>query len=243
MIAVCGMASLAHAQELIRVTYSASAVFTGTTTPSGGNIGDLPPGQSVRFQVSLQALLNGTNAIGQTTTYTPPPPPGVGTIRGLSYFVYSLVTSGGSAAGTWYSRSIGAPFTSGANTGTIADGGATLNNLGGSQFVVPGATANGTNPVAAAFVGYWTPNDYNATRILNFRMQAGNAVPGGQEDALLVQYGNLPESGDPEYINKFVATDFGQGINVGIDIPAPAGAPVLVVGAMLARRRQRQPVP
>lgn len=237
VIAVCGMAAAGQAQELIRVTYSASTVIAGTTTPSGGFIGDLAPGEGVRFQVTLQALRNGTNAIGQTTTYTPPPPPGTGTIRGLGSFLYDFVTDAVDATGTWYSRSISAPFTAGVSTGTVASGGATLTNLGGSQFPAPGTTASGTNPVAAAFVGYWTPNSYSP-RFINFRMQSGSAAPTDQDDYLLVQYGSVPETNDPLYTSKYVTTDFGQGINIGINIPAPASAPVLVIcGLLLGRRR------
>jgi hypothetical protein len=240
---VCGLAPIAGAQELIRVNYSAIAVITGTMTPTGSLIGDLPPGQSVRFQVSLQALVNGTSAIGQTTTYTPPPPPGVGTIRGLGSFLYDFVTSGGSAAGNWYGRSISVPFTTAASTGTIANAGASLLNLGGTQFPAPGGTANGVNPVSAAFVGCWTPNDYNTPRFLNFRMQPGGGAPAGQANSLLVQYGNEPESNDPLYINKYVTTDFGQGVIVGLDVPAPAGTPMFALGALWLTRRKRQAVP
>lgn len=129
-------------------------------------------------------------------------------------------------------------------TGTIGDGGATVANIGGLQFVPPGATANGVNPVASAFVGYWTPNSY-ASRWVYFQMRPGSAAPTGQQNSLIVQFDVNPETGDPIYAGKFVPTDFGQGISIGIAIPAPGGMTVVGFGAFACMRRRRtsQPVP
>lgn len=101
ILATCGLAAAAHAQEYFRVSYSAITVFAGTTTPSNGNINDLRADEGIRFRIGIEALLNGTSAIGQTTTFTPPPQPGSGTIRALGSFVYSFVGMN-DATGAWY---------------------------------------------------------------------------------------------------------------------------------------------
>lgn len=234
--AACGLAGAAQAQELIRVSYQYSEVQTGTTIPSTENPFDLGPGESVRIQVSLTALRNGTNAIGQTTTYPAPPPPGTGTIRGLSSFLYNLVGDS-DATGSWYGRLVSTPFLSGASTGTIQNGGAKLANVGGSQFIAPGATASGVNPVAAAFVGFWTPSSYSS-RFVTFRMEAGD-FSFGHVNSVLIQYGMTSKGGFADYIGKELDSDFGNGVTIPINIPGPAAPTLFAVASLTLSRRRR----
>lgn len=247
LAALAGLAAAAHAQELIRVTYSWQEVLTGTTVVVTNPNSICDPGESARISLNIQALINGTNAVGQTTTYTPPPPPGAGTVRGISSMVYNLratnVQGGGNPAfGTWGPRTISNVLSAGAFTGTVMNNGALLDSFGGGQFVAPGGTAISTNPINNAFRGVWTPSSFNAD--VRFFVEPGTAVPTGQQNGMLVAFGTTQvDPSDPStwyenYLSKYVATDYGNGLYIPI-IPAPTGAAVLGVGAVVALRRRR----
>jgi hypothetical protein len=239
------MAAAAQAQETIRVSYTWLEVQGLTTTPVTNPNSVLDPGEGARISISLQALINGTSAIGQTTNYNPPPPPGAGTVRGIASMVYNMSGDNGAstAAGSWGPRSISSLLTTGAFTGNITNGGATVDSFGGAQFIAPGGTANSANPIANAFRGVWQPSSY-AARTVNFKGQAGSAVPAGQQNGLLVAYGIF--EGDPtdpttwydQLVTKYVATDFQNGINIPI-APAPSSVALLGLGALVAGRRRR----
>jgi hypothetical protein len=247
LAATAGLPAAAAAQELIRVTYSWQEVAGLTTTPVTNPNSILDPGEGARISLQLDALINGSNAVGQTTTYTPPPPPGAGTVRGLASFLYNLRGDGGAAtaAGSWGNRTvrilsgIGEPY-----AGTVLLNGALVDSFGGGQFVAPGGTANSLNPVADAFRGVWKPTDYSP-RSVNWLAEPGTATPAGQHNGILVSYGiTRPDPNDPttwydNYLNKYISSDFGNGISIPI-APAPSSASILAgfAAASLGRRRR-----
>lgn len=247
LAAVAGLASMAQAQELIRVSYSWLEVVGATTVAVTGAAANsvVEPGEGARISLSIQALINGTNAVGQTTSYTPPPPPGSGTVRGIASMIYNLSGDLGAAtaAGTWGTRSISGTLSAGAFTGNILNSGATIDSLGGGQFVAPGGTAISTNPIANAFRGVWQPSSY-ANRTVNFKASPGTAAPSGQQNGMLVSYNVF--QGDPsdpttwydQLLTKYVGSDFQNGINIPI-APAPSSVALLGLGALVAGRRRR----
>ncbi len=247
LAAVAGLASMAQAQELIRVSYSWLEVVGATTVAVTGAAANsvVEPGEGARISLSIQALINGTNAVGQTTTYTPPPPPGNGTVRGIASMIYNLSGDLGAAtaAGTWGTRSISGSLSAGAFTGNVTHAGATIDSLGGGQFVAPGGTAISTNPIANAFRGVWQPSSY-ANRTVNFKASPGTAAPSGQQNGMLVAYGIF--QGDPtdpttwydQLLTKYVGSDFQNGLNIPI-APAPSSVALLGLGALVAGRRRR----
>ena len=243
LAAVAGLASMAQAQELIKVTYSWVEVTAGTTTAVANPNSVVDPGEGARISISIQALINGTSAIGQTTTYTPPPPPGNGTVRGIASMIYNFDGTGSDATGTWGPRSINGVLSAGAFTGNSLNGGATLDSFGGGQFVAPGGSANSTNPIANAFRGVWTPTSY-VGRTVNWKCSPGTAAPTGQQNGMMLAYGvQQPDPSDPttwfdDLYTKYVGSDFQNGINIPI-APAPSSVALLGLGALVAGRRRR----
>jgi len=237
---VCGTTGVVSAQEYMKVSYQASVVQAGTTNPGTSFTYDLWPGDGIRLQVNLTLLRNGTSAIGQTTTLNQPPLPNFGTIAGIGSFLYDLYGLH-DATGMWYGRSVSGILSTGASTGTVSAGGSLISNIGGSQFLFPGTTANATNPIVGAFVGYWVPNSYSS-RWVYFQMRPGSAAPPGQQNSEAIKYGNDPGTGDPQYAFKYLDTDFGLGLDIGIGIPAPSSLAAFGLAGWMTRRR-RQPVP
>ena len=247
LAAVAGLASMAQAQELIRVSYSWLEVVGATTTPVTGAAANsvVDPGEGARISISIQALINGTSAVGQTATYTPPPPPGTGTVRGIASMIYNFVGDNGaaSAQGTWGTRSIAGALSTGAFTGNSLSGGAVLDSFGGGQFVAPGGSAISTNPISNAFRGVWQPTSY-VNRTVNWKCAPGTAAPSGQQNGMLVAYGvTQPDPSDPttwydNLLTKYVGSDFQNGINIPV-APAPSSVALLGLGALVAGRRRR----
>src|SRR5262249_24952769 len=150
------------------------------------------PGEGALIHLPIMALHNGINAIGQTTTFVPPPPPGSGTIRAVGSFNYVLAGDNGAstAAGSWSNRSISAILSAGSFTGNPSSNGAALNSVGGAQFFSPGQTADATNPISDAFRGAWTPSSY-LPRMVVFRASGeSTGVPPVQSSSFIVQYGS-----------------------------------------------------
>jgi hypothetical protein len=248
VVAAAGLAVEARGQEVMRVSYSWSEVVAGTLTPVASPNSVLEPGEGARIGLNIFATRNGVDAIGQTTTYPTPPPPGVGTVRGVGSFIYNLNGDNGSSScvGTWSNRAISPLLSVGAFGGTILNGGATLDSLGGGVFLAPGQTANGTNPIVDAFRGVWTPNSYTSRTVI-FRA-SGSAGPSGQWNSIVVQYGSgLVDPTDPTteyalYVTKYLATDFTGGVVIPISpVPGPGVACVIGVGAAWLIRRKRTP--
>lgn len=243
LVAVAGLANMAQAQELIKVTYSWLEVQAGTVTPVANPNSVVDPGEGARISISIQALINGTNAVGQTTTYTPPPPPGNGTVRGIASMIYNFNGTGSDATGTWGPRSISGTLSAGAFTGNSLSGGAVLDSFGGGQFVAPGGSANATNPIANAFRGVWTPTSY-VGRTVNWKCSPGTAAPANQQNGMMLAYSvEQPDPSDPttwfdNLYTKYVGSDFQTGINIPI-APAPSSVALLGLGALVAGRRRR----
>lgn len=244
MAAAAGCAAAAHArQDLMRVSYSWTEVVGGTTTPVLSPNSILDPGEGALIGINLFATVNGANAIGQTTTYTPPPPPGVGTVRGIGSFFYTLNGTGYLPQGSWTSLRVSPLLNIANQIGTPGAGGATVADFGGGQFLPPGTTANETNPVATAWRGVWTPTSF-AVRTVNFKATFSQAVGLEQCSGFMVNTGIAyldptdPTTAYPQYIVKYVDTDFGAGVNINL-FPAPSGVWVLGgLGAWLGRRRR-----
>jgi hypothetical protein len=243
MMLLAAAGTAAHAQEVIRVTHSWSEVVAGTLTPVSSPNSVIEPGEGARIAIKLEALVNGANAIGQTVSYTPPPAPGFGTIRGIASFVYNLQGTGGDATGAWSNRAISPILSAGAFTGTILNGGAHIDTLGGGQFVAPGQTANSTNPIADAWIGVWSPTSY-LQRTVNFRAEP-YLHPPGQYNGVLVHYGSaFVDPSDPTteyalYLTKYILGSFDPGANIPI-VPAPTSGPLLVLAGAAALRHRRR---
>ena len=225
ILAAAGMAAAANAQESVTYTVTWSDVLAGTTNPGNGN-GQIDPGEGVRFAVAV----NITPGIGSPATYTPPPPPGTGTIAGLGSIFFDFLGTNLNG-GTWSNIqrtgwALGDPGT-GTATGLI--------NAQAGQFVLPGSTANGANPVNNIWRGVWNPSSY-ATRTASVQA-AGAAASGGNHSSILIQYG-VDVNGNPQYVAKFVNGSFGGSGNIPI-VPAPSSLALLGLGGLLAGRRRR----
>jgi len=247
---VAGLPAAAQAQETFVVNYSWNEVINGTTNPVAAPNSILETGESARIRIGTEARINGTSAVGQTTTYTTPAPGGTATVRGLGSAVYDFIGDGNAATanGTWggftggFSGPInGQPFQSGLSAGTAQAGGSSVHGMGGAQFLLPGSSANGLNANVQVFRGVWRPNSY-ANRTVNFTARASILVPTGEQNSILVAYGlgTDPDTGAnfDLLVGKYLATAFGQGINIPI-APAPSSLALLGLGALVAGGRRR----
>jgi hypothetical protein len=243
----------ARAQELFQVHYSWQEVQAGTINPAPGPLAGnsvVDPGEGARIRLGVTAHINGSSAVGQTTTYNSPPPGGVGTVRGIGSAVYDLVGDGNSttANGSWGGAAgtmsgPGAPFNSGLSAGTPQPGGASVHGMGGAQFLVPGQSVNGANNNQQIFRGVWTPTSY-ADRTVHFLARASVLVPSGEQNSILFAYGygtitnyaGFPQNYDL-LASNYLLTDFGNGLHIPI-APAPASL-ALVVSAFFPRRARR----
>ena len=104
-------------------------------------------------------------------------------------------------------------------------------------------TANSQNG-GLAWRGVWNPASY-ATRTVNFKGRQSVAVPSGQGNSFLVQYGTgYVDPTDPTagswdlYLAKYVGSDFQTGVNIPI-APAPSSIALIGLGALVAGRRRR----
>lgn len=218
----------AHAQNVCRVTYSWREVVVGTTTPVAAPNSILDPGEGAYIRLNVTAEVNGSNAIGQTITYSNGPTPGFGTVGGFGGIVYSIAGTGADAAGLWNSRAMNSVLSVASDIGHIGSRGARVNNFGGAQFPAFGAVANPTNPINSVWRGVWNPSDYS-TRVVHFQAEAGNAVPIGQQNAMDIHYRTDfidpldPSTAYPVYWTVYFLSDFGSGIDIPIDIGVWSG--------------------
>ncbi len=242
----CAAAS-AGAQELVQVSYTWREVLANTSTPVSAPNSTVDPGEGAQISLHVEALINGSNAVGQTVAYTPPPPPGSGTVRGISNFNYDLVGDNGNstAAGAWGPRSISPIFFAGAFTGNPDLGGAILAGFDGSQWVPVGGTANSTNPVLDAFRGVWTPASYSERSVL-FKARPGPDGRFGQHNGILVAYSIArPDPNDPttwydNLLTKYIGSDFGSGVSIPI-APAPSTALIATLAIVFSPWPRRRP--
>jgi hypothetical protein len=246
-----GFPAVATAQEAFFVTYSYTKVIAGTLMPAPTiPLPDIFPGEAARIRIAVQARINGTSAVGQTTSYTAPSPGGVGTVRGLGSVVYDLIGDGNAASanGTWGGFAggfagpmNGQPFNSGLSPGTAQPGGSSVHGMGGAQFLLPGQSANGANTNVQIFHGVWQPTSY-APRGVTFVARGSVLVPTGEHNSLLFAYGLGTDPGTGENFDllagKYIPTVFGNGLIIPVNTPSPSGAALLGLGCILAGRRR-----
>jgi hypothetical protein len=247
LAAIAGLPMAVQAQETFSVVYSWQEVQAGSTNLVGAPNSVVDPGEGARIRIFANALINGANAIGQTINYTNPAPGGTGTVKGLGAVVWDLVgdANGATANGTWSSLlGPGAPLTSGASPGTAQPGGSSLHGFGGSQFIIPGGTASGTNNIQM-MRSVWTPTAYS-NRTVNFLARLSVLVPTGQGAGILLSYGQstaLDPNGDPYTFDllagKYFSISAGAGLNIPIQVPAPSSLALLGLGAVVAGGRRR----
>jgi hypothetical protein len=247
---VAGSTAAAPAQEVFVVNYSWLEVIAGSITPVPAPNGVLEPGEGARIRVGVEARINGTSAVGQTTTFTNPAPGGVGTIRGLGSAIYDLIGDNGAstANGTWggvpgafQGPLAAAPFNVANTAGTVQLGGTSVNGFGGAQFFAPGQSANPLNSNVQVFRGVWTPASY-ANRSIHFMARGSVLVPTGEQNSVLLAYGigTDPSSGEnfDLIVGKYIPTVFGNGLTVPA-FPSPSSLALLGVAALLVPGRRR----
>jgi len=226
ILAAAGLAATAQAQESVTYTLTWTEVLAGTTNAGNGN-GAIDPGEGVRFAIRATV----TPGIGSTASYTPPPPPGSGTIAGFGSMFLDLhgaLFLGGTWSniqrGTWALGGQGDPQANG-----------DIINVQAGQFILPGGTANSTNPINNIWRGVWNPSTYSNR---NVDLSTSGAVAAGtQASSILIKYGVDPQGND-QYVAKFVAGVAGSSGSIPIT-PAPSSLALLGLGAMVAGRRRR----
>lgn len=224
-----GCATVALAQgELVTYSWRFVEVVEGTNTPVASPNGMLQPGEAARLTLDVSF----TPPVGSTVTYNPPPPPGVGTVAGLSEVFFNLLGDT-SAQGTWSFHQRAPGFSIGMQ-GTELPGGTGRENASAAQFVLPGQTANALNPIPALWSMVWTPASYSP-RSVTWQSAPGSSAP-TTHSSLLIQYGTTAQ-GEPQYVGKFVAGQFGS-VAVPI-VPAPGVGVVALGGAAWLTRRRR----
>lgn len=222
-------AGSAQAQELASYSLTFTEVVAGTNTPVASPNGLIEPGEGARLSLTIEF----SPPVGSTITYTPPPLPGTGTVAGLASIVVDLLSQP-SSPGTWNSVGRPAAWTLG-DAGNPDLNGVGWQNAGAGQFVLPGQTANATNPVSNIWFGVWNPASY-APRSVTWQSAAGQGP--NDHTTILVQHGVGP-TGNPLYVSR--AINPGQFGSVVVPIvPAPGIGAVVLGGGCLALRRRRR---
>jgi len=221
LAAVAGLPLATQAQEIMQVTYGWTEVLANTVTPVGSPNSVVDEGEGARIRLWAGALV--WDLIGDANAAT--------------------------AQGAWSTLlGPGLPLTSGTSPGTVQNSGSELRGFGGSQFIIPGGTAVGTNGVGTNGVqmmrSVWTPNSYS-NRTVNFLARLSSLVPTGQGAGILLAYGAstaLDPNGDPYTYDllagKFLALGAGSGLNIPV-APAPSSLALLGLGALVAGGRRR----
>jgi hypothetical protein len=244
LAAAAGLPLAAQAQEVFQAVYSWQEVIANTTAPVALPNSVVEPGEGARIRIQANALINGTSAIGQTSSYTNPAPGGVGTIKGLGIVQWDLIgdDNATTANGVWASL-LGPespPFNSNLSAGTVQPGGSSIFGFGGAQFRVPGTTANGANNVQV-MRSVWTPAGYSP-RAVNFVVRE-NAAGLGTSALLCYGHSTFIDIGAQEIgtYDLLVYRDFsissGQGLNIPI-APTPSSLSLLGLAALVGRGRR-----
>src|SRR5688572_28150811 len=140
LTAVAGLAAAANAQESISYVWTFKEVTAGTNTNVAVSNGMIDVGEAARLELTATI----TPGVGSPVTYTPPPAPGSGTIAGLGSIFFDLTATANANAGGWSFLGRAAGFALG-GVGTAV--GNNMNAAQAGQFVLPGSTANASNPV------------------------------------------------------------------------------------------------
>ncbi|MBL9032930.1 MAG: hypothetical protein JNM80_14635 [Phycisphaerae bacterium] len=205
-------------------SWSFVEVVAGTNTPVAAPDGILQPGEAARLSLSVAF----SPAVGSTMTYTPPPGSGVGTVAGLGGVLFDILGSANSQ-GTW-SFNVRAPAFSLGQAGDELAGGTGRTNAGAQQFLLPGQTANSSNPVSAIWSMVWTPASFSP-RTVTWQGAAASSSPSAHT-GLLIQFDPVPS-----YVGVYIPAQFGS-VSVPI-VPAPGVGAVALVGAAALMRRRR----
>ncbi|MFN0131184.1 MAG: hypothetical protein ACKVW3_01420 [Phycisphaerales bacterium] len=228
VVALAG--SVACAQERVTYAFSFQEVNAFTNAPIATPNGLIDIGEGARIILSTSF----TPAVGATTTYPAPPPPGTGTVAGLSTIFFDLFGAN-NAQGTWsFMQRAGAWELGG--IGTPNASGSAIQAAQAGQFIPPGQAPNSVNPVTGIWSATWVPDVFSA-RTVTFSSYPAAAAGNGQHSSLLVRYGT-DGTGNPLYVSKFVAADWGR-INIPIAVPAPGGLALLAMAALGVARRRR----
>ncbi len=224
-----------QAQEFVTYTLTWAEVMAGTTKPVAMPNGRIDPGEGVRIAIRVEI----TPAVGSTASYPMPPPPGTGIIAGFGSMLIDLL--GTDLMGGSWSNLATTAFGQGwppPNPGFPQPNGDVLECRGG-QFVLPGGSANSTNPIENFWRGTWTPLAYSARDA--FITAAPASIAGMHHTSILIQYGASSPS-NPQYIGKFVPGVF-NGTGAIPIVPGPASWVLLAGGcAFLGRRGPRRRV-
>ncbi|MFN0134164.1 MAG: hypothetical protein ACKVW3_16740 [Phycisphaerales bacterium] len=240
ILAACGgLCGAARSQELMTYSMTWHEVMAGTNQPVATPNGVIEPGEGVR--IALKVLI--TPGIGSTAIYTPPPPPGTGTIAGLgSIFIDILATNfmGGAWSNITRNAAANPGGTPGGHNWTLGgsgslEGDGNLRAIGAGQFVLPGGTAVSHNPVENIYRATWTPTNYSIRNVAI--TPAGAAAGGGHHSSILVHYG-VTGAGEAQYVGKFVLGSFSGTGPIPV-VPAPGLAGLLYAAAISASRRRR----
>ncbi|MFN0134165.1 MAG: hypothetical protein ACKVW3_16745 [Phycisphaerales bacterium] len=236
LLAACGASS---AQELMTYSMTWSEVVGGTNQPVTTPNGVIEPGEGVRIALKVSF----SPGVGATSSYTPPPPPGTGTIAGLGDIFIDIVgpnLTGGSWSNFTRNAAANPGGVPGGHNWSLGGWGFdpmtnNISALGAGQFILPGNTAWTDNPIENIFRGTWTPTTY-APRATSFAPTAA-AAGGNNHSSLLIQYG-VDGQGDPQYVGKFIPGSFSGTGSIQI-VPAPGCAGLLGAGFIVTRQRRR----
>lgn len=214
--------------ELVTYSWRFVEVVAGTNTAVASPNGMLQPGEAARL--TLDASF--TPSVGSTVVYNPPPPPGVGTVVGLSEVFFNLIGDA-TAQGTWSFHQRAPGFGIGM-PGDELPGGRGRENASAAQIVINGMSVISSNPVQSIWSMVWTPASYSP-RSVSWLSAAGSAAP-NTHSSLVIQYG-VGSAGEPLYLGKFVPGQFGS---VSIPIVPATGLGLILLAAAGATARRRR---
>jgi len=225
---LAGLPAAAAAQEFITYSWTWSEVLANTSTPVSSPNGLIEPGEGVRLALTIQV----TPGIGSPVTYQSPPGPGSGTLAAIGSIFFDLLGTNVNG-GQWSVFRRQSSWNLG-NPGTGQPGGS-LTSASAGQFILT-SIPDSRNPVVNVWIATWTPGVYDP-RVASFQSQ-GAVAGGGNHSAILIQYGEDPNTGDPLYVGRFIGGIFGNSGPIPV-VPAPAATVVLALAALAASKRRR----
>ncbi|MBL9032902.1 MAG: hypothetical protein JNM80_14495 [Phycisphaerae bacterium] len=226
-LVLASMPTMAQDQVTYSFSFTEVDAFTNVAIANPNGLIDIGEGARLTLNVSF------TPAVGSTTTYPAPPPPGTGTVAGLGSIFFDLYGAN-NASGTWSFMQQGGGWALG-GAGTPNASGSAVSAIQAGQFIAPGQGPNPANPVNTIWSGVWVPAVYSA-RTVTFSSYSASAS-GGLHSSILVRFG-VDGSGNPLYVGKWVGASWGR-VNVPIAVPAP-GVGLVACGLALAVGRRRR---